>query len=83
MDYKEFVEELVKEIGKETGFRVEFCAADEEETQDCMNVYTNENGKLRLLTEDILQNENRGKRSLRLYRQSNSQLTISENGNLR
>lgn len=50
MDYKEFVEELVKEIGKETGFRVEFCAADEEETQDCMNVYTNENGKLRLLT---------------------------------
>ena len=38
MDYKEFVEELVKEIGKETGFRVEFCAADEEETQDCMNV---------------------------------------------
>ena len=24
---------------------------DEEETQDCMNVYTNENGKLRLLTE--------------------------------
>ena len=51
MDYKEFVEELVKEIGKETGFRVEFCAADEEETQDCMNVYTNENGKLRLLTE--------------------------------
>ena len=30
MDYKEFVEELVKEIGKETGFRVEFCAADEE-----------------------------------------------------
>ena len=53
MDYKEFVEELVKEIGKETGFRVEFCAADEEETQDCMNVYTNENGKLRLLTEKI------------------------------
>lgn len=51
MDYKEFVEELVKEIGKETGFRVEFCAADKEETQDCMNVYTNENGKLRLLTE--------------------------------
>ena len=51
MDYKEFVEELVKEIKKETGFRVEFCAADEEETQDCMNVYTNENGKLRLLTE--------------------------------
>ena len=48
MDYKEFVEELVKEIGKETGFRVEFCAADEEETQDCMNVFTNENGKLRL-----------------------------------
>ena len=47
MDYKEFVEELVKEIGKETGFRVEFCAADEEETQDCMNVFTNENGKLR------------------------------------
>ena len=31
MDYKEFVEELVKEIKKETGFRVEFCAADEEE----------------------------------------------------
>lgn len=53
MDYKKFVEELVKEIGKETGFRVEFCAADEEETQDCMNVYTNENGKLRLLTEKI------------------------------
>ena len=53
MDYKEFVEELVKEIGKETGFRVEFCAADEVETQDCMNVYTNENGKLRLLTEKI------------------------------
>ena len=53
MDYKEFVEELVKEIGKETGFRVEFCAADEEETQDCMNVFTNENGKLRLLTEKI------------------------------
>ena len=40
MDYKKFVEELVKEIGKETGLRVEFCAADEEETQDCMNVYT-------------------------------------------
>ena len=40
------MEELVKEIGKETGFRVEFCAADEEEIQDCMNVYTNENGKL-------------------------------------
>ena len=53
MDYKEFVEELVKKIKKETGFRVEFCAADEEETQDCMNVYTNENGKLRLLTEKI------------------------------
>ena len=53
MDYKKFVEELVKEIGKETGLRVEFCAADEEETQDCMNVYTNENGKLRLLTEKI------------------------------
>ena len=44
MDYKEFVEELVKEIKKETGFRVEFCAADEEETQDCINVYTNESG---------------------------------------
>ena len=53
MDYKEFVEELVKEIKKETGFRVEFCAADEEEIQDCINVYTNENGKLRLLTEKI------------------------------
>ena len=31
MDYKKFVEELVKEIGKETGLRVEFCAADEED----------------------------------------------------
>ena len=29
MDYKEFVEELVKEIGEETVFRVEFCAVDE------------------------------------------------------
>lgn len=73
MDYKEFVEELVKEIGKETGFRVEFCAADEEETQDCMNVYTNENGKLRLLTEKpIAKCRQRGKHSRRLYRQSNS-----------
>lgn len=77
MDYKEFVEELVKEIGKETGFRVEFCAADEEETQDCMNVFTNENGKLRLLTEKIYcKMKTEGKRSLRLYRQSNSQLMI-------
>lgn len=29
MVIKNFVEELVKEIGKETGLRVEFCAADE------------------------------------------------------
>lgn len=84
MDYKEFVEELVKKIKKETGFRVEFCAADEEETQDCMNVYTNENGKLRLLTEKTYcKMKTEGKTLTEIVQAVNSQQIISENRNPR
>lgn len=56
MNYQEFVETLMKEIGEETGLRTEFHEDDEKISQDGIWVYISENKEgihfLRLLTKE-------------------------------